>query len=139
MTLPATLTPAGMGPAVPVAGAADRAVVDAFVARALAPALWPGQAVVLDNLSVHQSARARALVEAAGCRLLVPPRHPPNPNPIELAFAELKARPRRAEARSFGAPIGVAGPALDAVTADDARGFFAAGFAPPGHLPRDAR
>jgi transposase len=45
-------------------------------------------------------------------------------NPIEEAFAKLKALLRRAGARTREALIEAMGRALDLVTAADARGFF---------------
>ena len=129
MTLVATLTPTGMGPSVVLGGALDRDAFEAYVEQVLAPTLRPGQTVVLDNLSVHRSARARQLVEAAGCRLRFLPTYSPDLNPIEQAFAKLKGRLRRAEARSFDAVVGAVGAAYPEVTAGDARGFFrAAGY-----------
>lgn len=58
VTLLATLTPEGFGPGFQFAGALDRITFEASVERLLAPALRPGQTVILDNLSVHKSARA---------------------------------------------------------------------------------
>ena len=125
----ATLTPAGVGESLLVPGAVDRAAFAAFVERQLAPALRPGQVVVLDNLSVHKSARARAAVEAAGCRLLFLPTSSPDLNPIEQAFAKCKQALRRAGPRSFEAVAAAVGRALAAVTEADARAFYrAAGY-----------
>ncbi|MDQ4098828.1 MAG: IS630 family transposase, partial [Actinomycetota bacterium] len=136
VTLLATLTPAGMGPAMLLDGAVDRAAFEAFVAQQVVPSLAPGQTVILDNLSVHQSARARNLIAAAGCELRFLPTYSPDFNPIEQAFAKLKQHLRRAEARSFAALRAAVGPALDAITPADATAFYAAaGFAlsaPPG-------
>ena len=84
----ATLTPRGIGESLLVRGAVDRPVFAAFVERVLVPSLRPGQIVVLDNLSGHKSARARSLVEAAGCRLVCLPTYSPDFNPIELAFQD---------------------------------------------------
>jgi transposase len=61
-----------------------------YVTGVLAPALRPGDTVVLDNLPCHKSAAVRAAVEAAGCRLVYLPPYSPDLNPIELAFAKLK-------------------------------------------------
>ncbi len=83
VTLVAALTPGGPGSAMTLAGA-----------------LVPGQTVVLDNLAVHQRAAARHLIEARGCRLLFLPPYSPDDNPIELAFAKLKAALQRAAART---------------------------------------
>lgn len=127
----ATLTPEGIGESVVVAGPIDGLAFDAFVAQRLAPTLRPGQVVVLDNLSVHKSPRARAAIEAVGCRLVFLPTYSPDFNPIELAFAKTKQRLRRAEARSFAAVVAALGEAIEAVTPADAQGFFrAAGFPP---------
>lgn len=125
MTLLATLTPAGMGAAMLLEGAADQAAFDTFVAQQLVPSLRPGQTVILDNLSVHKSAQARDLIAAAGCALHFLPTYSPDFNPIEHAFAKVKHLLRRAEARTFAALRAAAGPALDAVTPADARAFFA--------------
>src|SRR5215207_4366390 len=132
VTLLATLTPTGMGAAMLLEGAADQAAFEAFVAQHLVPSLRPGQTVVLDNLSVHKSARARDLIAAAGCALRFLPTCSPDFNPIEHAFAKIKQHLRRAEARSFAALRAATGPALDAVTPADAHAFYhAAGFTLP--------
>ena len=124
----ATLTPAGIGPSVVVEGAVDRAAFDAFVEQLLVPALLPGQVVVLDNLSVHKGARARALVEAAGCQLRFLPTSSPDLNPIEQAFAKTKQALRRAEARTadavVAAVVAAVGAALATVTPADAAAFY---------------
>lgn len=125
----AVLTPAGIGPSVLVEGAVDREAFDAYVAQLLVPALRPGQTVVLDNLSVHKSARARQLIEAAGCALRFLPTYSPDMNPIEQAFAKTKQALRRAEPRSVDAVVAAVGAALATVTPADAAAFFrAAGY-----------
>lgn len=121
----ATLTPTGIGPAIVVEGATDRLAFEAFVEQFLVPSLVPGQVVVLDNLSVHKGERVRHLIAAAGCSLLFLPAYSPDFNPIELAFAKLKAHLRRAAARTFDTLVTALGAALGAITADDARAFFA--------------
>jgi transposase len=128
----ATLTPDGIGESLVVPGAVDRQVFDAFVAQLLAPALRPGQIVVLDNLGVHKSAAARARIEAAGCHLVFLPTYSPDMNPIEHAFAKAKQALRRAGPRSWEAIAAALGEALATVTPADARAFFAAaGFPLP--------
>jgi transposase len=124
-TLLAALTPRGIGPALLVEGAADAALFAAYVERCLVPALRPGQTVVLDNLSVHKGERIRALVEGAGGRVLFLPSYSPDFNPIEPAFAKVKAHLRRAAARTRDDLVAATGAARDAVTPQDARGFFA--------------
>jgi transposase len=124
VTLLATLTPDGFGPSFQFAGALDRPVFEAYVERILAPALRPGQTVILDNLAVHKSARARQLIEAAGCRLRFLPTYSPDFNPIEQAFGQLKGRLRRAEARSIDAVFTATSEAYAALTANHARNFY---------------
>ena len=125
VTLPAALTPAGAGPALAIAGAADRAAFALYVEGLLAPSLRPGRVVVRDNPSVHTGEGVRRLVEGAGCALLFLPPHSPDFTPIEPAFAKIKQALRRAGARTFEALVAAIGQALDAVTAADARAFFA--------------
>ena len=135
VTLVAALTPDGIAAAVLLPGALDGAAVAAWVEQEPAPVLRPGQAVVLDNPSVHKNARARRLIEAAGRALRPLPRYSPDLNPIEHAFAKLKQALRRAEARSFAALVAAAKPAIDAVSPADARRFFAAaGYPLPAQL-----
>ena len=61
----------------------------------------PGDVVVLDNLAVHKQPEVRAAIEAAGAHLRFLPPYSPDFNPIELAFAKLKAFLRAARPRTF--------------------------------------
>jgi transposase len=84
-------------------GAIDRAAFDLYVETQLAPALQPGEVVILDNLKVHASARAAAALRARGAWFLFLPPYSPDLNPIEMAFAKLKAHLRAASARTYEA------------------------------------
>ena len=131
-TLLAARTPAGIGAALVVAGGVDGAALVADLRGVLVPTLRPGQVVVWANFAVHTDARARALVAAAGCRLLVPS---PDVTPIEFAFAQRKDRLRRSAARTDDALVAAIGVALDTITAADARAVFATcSFPLPGQL-----
>jgi transposase len=72
----------------------------AYVAQVLAPGLRRGDIVIMDNLSSHKQARVRELIEAAGATLLFLPPYSPDLNPIEKAFARLKAMLRKAAERT---------------------------------------
>lgn len=124
VTLLATLTPTGLGPGLQFPGALDRPAFEQFVAEVLVPYLTPGQTVVLDNLSVHKSAKARQLIEAAGCQLVFLPTYSPDFNPIEQAFAKLKALLRRTEARTVEAILTATQQHYPAITPADARGYY---------------
>ena len=125
VTLLASVSTRGMGPAMVLNGAINREAFDAFVEQSLLPTLVPGQIVILDNLAVHKSTRARRLIEGARCQVRFLPSYSPDFNPIELAFAKLKQRLRGKPERTFPRLVAATGPALEAVTAADARGFFA--------------
>ena len=118
------MTMQGMGPSLAVEGATTAAVFEASVEPVLSSMLRPGQIVVMDNLSSHKGSRIRELIERRGCELMYLPPYSPDLNPIEEAFAKLKALLRRAGARTREALLEAMGRALDAVTASDARGFF---------------
>jgi transposase len=62
-----------------------------YVSETLVPVLHPGDIVVMDNLPAHKVAGVREAIEAAGARLLYLPSYSPDLNPIEQAFAKLKA------------------------------------------------
>ena len=125
VTLLASLSTTGMGAAMVLDGAINREAFDAYVEQSLLPTLRPGQIVILDNLAVHKSPRARALIEGAGCQVRFLPSYSPDFNPIELVFAKIKQRLRGAGQRTFAGLVAATAPALDAVTAADARGCFA--------------
>jgi transposase len=135
-TLLASMSAVGMGPCVAVEGATTARVFEAYVGQVLAPALRPGQVVVLDNLGAHKGDRVRELLEARGCELLFLPAYSPDFSPIEEAFSKLKARLRRERARTKEALLEAIGRALDAVSGRDARGFFGhCGYPLRGQLP----
>jgi len=123
-SLLAAMTPAGVTAALTVEGAVDRAVFDAFVAEVLVPTLTPGQIVIWDNLSVHKSARAQELIEAAGCQVCFLPPYSPDFAPIEQAFSKLKTFLRRAQARTRTALDEAITAGLATITAVDARAWF---------------
>lgn len=72
----------------------------AWVEQMLAPELRPGDVVVLDDLAAHKVAGVRAAIEARGAELRYLPPHSPDLNPIEQAFAKLKALLRKAAERT---------------------------------------
>lgn len=69
----------------------------------LIPELRFGDVVVMDNLSSHKGPRVRQMIEAAGAQLRYLPPCGPDFNPIEKAFAKLKALLRYAAERTVQA------------------------------------
>jgi transposase len=114
----------GIGPGLLVEGGVSTAGFEAYVARLLAPTLRPGQIVVLDNLRQHQGRRTRELIEARGAELWFLPAYSTDLNPIEEAFARVKALLRAAAARTHEALLAAMWAALTTITPADARGYF---------------
>jgi len=117
-------------------GAINGARFLAYVEQALVPTLRPGDIVVLDNLGAHKVKGVRAAIEAAGAELLYLPPYSPDLNPIEQAFAKLKALLRTAAKRTVHALWRAIGHALDAFSpAECARYLAHAGYVPPNREP----
>ena len=72
----------------------NRRIFDTYVETQLAPTLQPGDVVILDNLASHKSAKAEAILKQRGAWFLFLPPYSPDLNPIEMAFAKLKAHLR---------------------------------------------
>ena len=99
-------------------------VFETYVEHFLTPTLRPGQVVVMDNLGAHRPKSVRELIEGRGCELVYLPPYPPDLNPIEEAFSKVKHILRKIAVRTKEALVEAMGRALDAVSAEDARGFF---------------
>jgi transposase len=67
----------------------------------LAPQLQPGDIVIMDNLAAHKVQGVRQAIEAKGAELRYLPPYSPDLNPIEQAFAKLKALLRKAAERTI--------------------------------------
>ena len=97
----------------------------AYVEQMLAPALSPGDVVVMDNLAAHKVAGVREAIQAVGASVLYLPPYSPDLNPIEQLFAKLKAMLRSAAARSKDALWTTIGQALDAFPEHECRNYLA--------------
>jgi transposase len=84
-------------------GPITRSAFDIYIETQLAPTLRQGDVVILDNLAVHKSERAAECLKRQGAWFLFLPAYSPDLNPIEQAFAKIKAHLRKAEARTFDA------------------------------------
>jgi transposase len=107
-----------------IEGAVDTDAFVVYVEQVLCPTLRPGQKVFIDNLSVHKAARIHALIEARDCELIYLPAYSPDFTPVEQAFSKMKAILRQLAARTREALLDGIAVALDAVTAEDALGWF---------------
>lgn len=106
----------------------------ANVADVLSPPLQPSDTIVVDNLGSHKGPAVRAVVEAAGARLLFLPPHSPDFDPIEMASAKLKALLRKAAERTVEGLWAAIGRLIDTVTPDECANFFAAAGYEPNQI-----
>ena len=90
-----------------------------YVETQLAPTLQPGDVVILDNLSSHKSEKGKATLKKRGAWSLFLPPYNPDLNPIEMAFAKLKAHLRRIGARTISALWDAVGSICDLYTLDE--------------------
>ena len=100
-------------------------VFRAYVTQMLAPALLPGDVVVMDNLPAHKVAGVEEAVRAVGASILYLPAYSPDLNPIEQLFAKLKALLRKAAARAQNALWDTIGALLDAFTPAECQNYLA--------------
>jgi len=113
----------GLGAPAVFDGPIDNPTFRAYVEQVLVPTLRPGDVVVLDNLAVHKQPEIRAAIEAVGAHLRFLPPYSPDFNPIELAFAKLKAFLRAARPRTFDHVCALIAAALNLFTPTDCRNF----------------
>lgn len=109
----------------PMTGAAmTGAACRAYIEQALAPALEPGDVVVMDNLAAHKVAGVSEAIAAVGGSILYLPPYSPDRNPIEQFFAKLKALLRKAAERSIEDLWTRIGKLLDAFSPEECANYF---------------
>jgi hypothetical protein len=100
----------------------------------------PDAILVLNNLCPDHATEVRELLDQAGIGLVYLPRHSPEFNPIEHAWVQMKERLKAEAARSIEVLEAELKPALNTVTAQDARGWIRyAGYALHRSLIRFSR
>jgi transposase len=130
-TLVAGLRLSGMTAPMVIDGAINGEAFLAWTRQMLVPTLREGDMVVMDNLPAHKVAGIREAIEATGARLEFLPPYSPDFNPIEQAFAQIKAFLRGEATRTIPTLWAAIANALDAVTPDFAVNYFAnAGYEP---------
>ena len=109
--------------------AMNRRIFDTWVETQLAPTLQRGDVVILDNLPAHKSEKAKAILKERGAWFLFLPPYSPDLNPIEMAFAKLKAHLRRIGARTIDALWRAIGNICDLFTPEECWNYLtAAGY-----------
>ncbi|OHE87600.1 MAG: transposase [Verrucomicrobia bacterium RIFCSPLOWO2_12_FULL_64_8] len=84
-----------------IEGAINAEVFTVYLRQVLCPELRVGDIVILDNLSTHKTEGVAELISAQGASVRYLPAYSPDLNPIEQAFAKLKAHLRQAAARTL--------------------------------------
>ena len=111
-------------------GPMDGDAFRAYVGECLGPVLKAGDIVVMDNLPSHKVAGIREAIEATGAMLIYLPPYSPDLNPIEKAFAKIKALLRKAAARSVDALIRAIAPIIRTISKAECAAYFkTAGYA----------
>lgn len=132
ITLVGALSLDGMLTEMLLPGALDKKAFRVFVEKFLAPKLFAGQVVVLDNLKVHHDPRIEEILHAVGVSLLYLPPYHPELDPIENAWSKFKAHLRAVGARAYDALTNAVRDSALSITLADARGWFAhAGYLDP--------
>ena len=103
----------------------------AYVEQVLVPTLVPGDLVMMDNLPAHKVTGVKEAIEAAGARRVFLPPYSPDFNPIEQAFAKLKALLRKAAARTVNDLWTAIAEAIELFPPAECKNFFAnSGYEP---------
>lgn len=89
------------------------------------PELRPGDIVIMDNLASHKASAVRRAIEAVGATSRFLPPYSPDFNPIEQAFAKLKAHLRKAAERTIHALWSAIGRILDLYSPQECANYFA--------------
>lgn len=104
-------------------GSVTAPVFERFVGEYVVPHLRQGDTVIWDNARTH-SAKAVALIEAAGAQVLALPRYSPEYNAIELLWSKLKHYLRRLRADTEEALTAALVEAASWLTEEDARAWI---------------
>jgi transposase len=96
-----------------------------YLEEVLLPTLEPGSILVMDNYTIHHSARVREVVEAAQCTLFYLPTYSPDFNPIEHIFSKIKAFLKKSCPESVQELMDAFANAIATVTPTDVQHAFA--------------
>lgn len=104
----------------------NRRIFETYVETQLAPTLQAGDVVIMDNLSSHKGPKVEDAIRARGAWVLFLPPYSPDLNPIEMAFAKLKAHLRAKAIRTIDALWNAIGDICEMFTPDECQNYFAA-------------
>jgi transposase len=125
-TFVGALRTCGMTAPMVLDGAMHGSAFLAYVEQVLVPTLAPGDIVVMDNLPAHKPAAVRQAIERAGAELRFLPAYSPDFNPIEMAFAKLKAFLKKHAPRTVDDLWHTIARGIDTFTSVECINYFAA-------------
>lgn len=114
----------GLLAAMSLKGSVNTSAFLAYVTEVLAPQLWQGAIVVMDNLKVHYAEAVRLAIEAVGAKIVFLPPYSPDFSPIELCWSKLKQFLRSRKARDYDALDQALTDVMSYISEDDAWGWF---------------
>ncbi len=123
-TFVGALRATGMTAPLVVDGPMNGDVFLAYVQQHLVPTLRVGDTVILDNLASHKRTGVREAIESVGAKLVYLPPYSPDLNPIELAFAKLKAKLRSAAVRTITTLESTIANICDQFTSRECKAYF---------------
>jgi transposase len=125
VTVLGALSLTGITAAMTIEGSTDTSVFSTFVQTILAPALRPGQIVIMDNLSSHKGEEIQEAIKAVGATLEYLPSYSPDLSPIEKCWSKFKELLRAKAARTRELLDQAITEAFEMITPQNARGWFA--------------
>jgi transposase len=107
-----------------IEGPVDAEVFTVYLQHVLCPQLREGDTLILDNLSTHKIQSVATLLSGRGVSVRYLPPYSPDLNPIEQAFAKLKAHLRQAAARTLEDLHDALAASLHSFSNEQCRAFF---------------
>lgn len=108
----------------PLLGAIDGLLFEAFIAQELVPKLWKGAWVILDNCSIHKGATIATLIRSVGADVIFLPPYSPEFSPIENCWSKIKRVLRTLQARTYPELAKAIEQAFAQVSLQDIQGWF---------------
>ena len=126
LTLVSGLRLSGLVAAKALDGPMNAERFEAWLRDDLGPMLKPGDVVVTDHLPSHKSERVKSTLERVGASVLYLPPYSPDLNPIEKAYAKLKAYLRKLAERTVSGLMALLETCAEIFNPAEAANFFAA-------------
>ncbi|ASC70592.1 hypothetical protein XM38_015320 [Halomicronema hongdechloris C2206] len=115
------------GPIAPltILAAMDGLTFEAYIIRRVAPNLWPGAVLIVDNSSSHKATEeVTVALEAVGAEIRFLPPYSPDFSPIEPFWSKVKNILKSVGARTYQALEEAIESAYSQVTLEDIRNWF---------------